>query len=205
MAELEPLQTNVTPETAVAPATAEPVVTPTAFKTFPTQADFDREIQKAIKANEDNAAKKAAKALEEKSLTESQKIQKQIDELNAKTELVNRKYSEVAAREVLSGLGLDREQYEVFLDGIVTADSEETKERAKSLGTNILTVAESIAAKKIQTAMKTTPVPAGIPIDPAQKPTPETEYNELLKKAQKNPNNRALMQELFAAKERLNK
>ena len=202
MAELEQL----TPEVVV--PTVETVVTPvapTSFKTFPTQADYDREIQKAIKANEENAAKKAAKALEEKSLTESQKIQRQIDELNEKTELVNRKYSEVAAREVLSGLGLDSEQYEVFLDGIVTADSEETKERAKSLGTRILTVAESLAAKKIQTAMKTTPVPAGIPIDPAQKPSPESEYNEQLKRVQKNPNDRAEMQKLFALKERLKK
>ena len=202
MAELEQL----TPEVVV--PTVETVVTPvapTSFKTFPTQADYDREIQKAIKANEENAAKKAAKALEEKSLTESQKIQKQIDELNEKTELVNRKYSEVAAREVLSGLGLERDQYEVFLDSIVTSDSEETKVRAQSLGSHILTVAESLAQKKIQTAMKSTPVPAGIPIDPATKPTPELTYNELLKKAQKNPNDRFLMQELFAAKEQLKK
>ena len=95
MAELEPLTPEIvtpTVEAGVMP------VTPTSFKTFPTQADYDREIQKAIKANEENAAKKAAKALEEKSLTESQKIQRQIDELNEKTELVNRKYSEVAAR-----------------------------------------------------------------------------------------------------------
>lgn len=205
MAELETLQTTVTSDPAIAPEPATTTVPTSAFKTFQTQADYDREIQKAIKANEENAAKKAAKALEEKSLTESQKIQKQIDELNAKTELVNKKYSEVAAREVLSGLGLEREQYEVFLDGIVTTDSEETKERAKSLGAHILTVAETLAQKKIQSAMKTTPVPTGIPIDPAQKPTPESEYNELYKQAQKNPNDRALMQRLFVAKERLKK
>ena len=189
-------------DTPVADST--PPVQPS-YKTFPTQADYDREIQKAIKANEENARKKAAKELEEKTLTESQKIQRQIDELNAKTESVDKKYSEVAAREVLSGLGLDREQYEVFLDGIVTVDSEETKERAKSLGTHILTVAETLAQKKIQSAMKTTPVPTGIPSDPAQKPTPETEYNDLLKQVQKNPNDRSLQMRLFAAKERLSK
>ena len=196
--------------TVTEPIVETPVVDSTtpvqpSYKTFPTQADYDREIQKAIKANEENARKKAAKELEEKTLTESQKIQRQIDELNAKTEAVNKKYSEVAAREVLSGLGLDREQYEVFLDGIVTVDSEETKERAKSLGTHILTVAETLAQKKIQSAMKTTPVPTGIPIDPAQKATPETEYNELFKQVQKNPNDRSLQMRLFAAKERLYK
>lgn len=195
--EPETILEAVVPETVVAPVVkAEP------FKAFLTQADFDREIQKAVKANEANATKKAEAALEAKSLTESQKIQAQIDALNERQVAVDKKYAEVAAKEVLTSLGLEAKDYEPLLAGIVSTDVDETKIRADAMGKHILSIATSIATKKLQEQMKSVTVPEGS-ADNSTASTPEQKYNMLLAQAQKNPNDVKLRQAAFIAREAL--
>jgi len=185
--------------------TTTPIVTPSLepFKTFATQADYDRDVQSKIKANEENARKKAEKELEQKSLTEAQKFQALADEIKAERELVKKERAEVAAKAAMTKLGIEESQYADMLDNIVSSDIEETKARAEKLGNQILTIANGIAAKKIQEQMKSTPIPQGTPNNEGTSLTDEQKLSVLLEKVRKTPNDKRLMQEYFAAKERI--
>lgn len=134
------------------------------FKSFATEAEFnsyrDKEIQRAVKANETNAQEKAKKALEEQTMTEAQKFQALSDEIKAERELVKKERAEVAAKAVLTKLGIKEEDYEDLLENIVSSDVDATKAKAEKLGQRILAIAKGLSTKQIQDEMKGSSTPA---------------------------------------------
>ena len=190
---------NETPVVETTTPTVETNAPASPFKTFATEAEYksslDRDIQKAVKANEANATKKAEEAARLAQMTAEQKMSAQLDDINAQLKAVKLGKSELAAKETLNKMGLSSEDYVDFLSYIVTTDEEETKGKATSIGAKLLETAKSLAQKQIQETMRAVSVPAGAVGQEAE--TDDTKYAQLLARVKTDPKNSKLIDEAF--------
>ena len=126
------------------------------FKSFATQADFDREIQQALKSREESMKAKLtpeikAQVEKESKMTAEQKVQAQLDELNnQKAELAKAK-CRLKAESLLVSRGVtDDVARSTMLDSVVTEDETETLKRTQTLVDAI----DKATNEKIKEAMK---------------------------------------------------
>lgn len=163
----------------------------TVYKTFESQADYDRAIQQAVKNNEEKAKKIAQKDLETR-----------LKELEAQTERVKVEASKVAAKELLTEMGFAPSEFQDVIERFASADADATKESVKSFAERIKTEAEKIAQSKVQEVVKSTSIPKGVHTDDSLKTT-EQLYRDAHQELLKNPNDSDLLLKVFQLKEKM--
>lgn len=126
-------------QTAAVPTTQTAAEETKPFKTFASQADFDREIQQALKSREESIKAKLTPEIKaqldkESKMTAEQKVQTKLDELNnQKAELAKEK-CRIKAESLLVSKGItDEVSRSTMLDSVVTGDETETLKRAQAL------------------------------------------------------------------------
>ena len=141
------------------PAPADPVPAPVEpaqpFKTFTSQADYDRAIQQAVKTHEEKLKTKLTpeirKQLEaEANMTAEQKVQAQLDDLEAQKKALAIDKNKLKATSLFVAKGIAESEYSELLEMAVTDDETVSLERAQK----ILDTIEKAANEKIKAAMK---------------------------------------------------
>jgi len=133
------------------------------FKSFATQADFDREIQQALKSREESMKAKLtpeikAQVEKESKMTAEQKVQTQLDELNNQKADLAKEKCRLKAESLLVSKGItDGVARSTMLDSVVTEDETETLKRTQTLVDAI----DKATNEKIKEAMKKVGKPAG--------------------------------------------
>lgn len=120
-------------------------------KKVPKKSDYDELVRKAGEYDK----------LAEKDLTDAEKVQKAIDDANAREADFKKRSNRLEAEKILVGAGLTEEDYKDLIDGIVSDDEEKTKSMASNLAALISKQRESATEKAKEDLMDHTPTPGG--------------------------------------------
>ena len=113
-------------------------------------------------ASELAKVKKQLKELQEKSMTEDEKLQAEMDKAKEMQTRFQKEIAKFRAKEIFVTAGLKEEDYEKILDTVVTDDEEITKTRAKNMVDLIVAQkAATEAAVKAELLRNTSRPPAG--------------------------------------------
>lgn len=153
-----------TPATPASPTTesqtpAEPAAP---FKSFATQADFDREIQQAIKSHETKLTAKLTPAIraqveKEASMTAEQKVQAQLDALEADKKALAKEKVRIKVESLFASKGIAEADRVPMLDSIVDDNEEESLKRGQAL----ISALEHSVNEQVKAQMKQVPPPDG--------------------------------------------
>lgn len=172
------------PETTVADPTptagaepVTPVVEPAKpFKAFTSQADYDREIQQAIKSHEAKLTAKLTPAIKaqlekEANMTAEQKLQAEKDALEADRKALATEKSRIKAEALFAVKGIGEAERAVMLDRCVTDSEEDSVKNAQAL----LDAIDNAVKEQIKVAMKDVKPPNSVSTT-AEKFTPDVAY-----------------------------
>lgn len=110
----------------------------TPFKSFATQADFDREIQQRLKTHEENLKGKLTpeirKQLEkEANMTAEQKYEEQLKQLDAEKKALAKDKSRNSTESLFVKAGIGEAERNIILDCCVTEDAEQSAKNAQAV------------------------------------------------------------------------
>lgn len=131
------------------------------FKSFATQADFDREIQQTLKSREESIKAKLTPEIKaqldkESKMTADQKVQTQLDQLEADKKALAKEKNRIKAESLLVSKGItDEVSRATMLDSVVDEDETESLKRAQALVDAI----DKATNEKIKAAMKNVKAP----------------------------------------------
>lgn len=131
------------------------------FKSFASQADFDREIQQALKTREESIKAKLTPEIKaqldkESKMTADQKVQAQLDQLEADKKALAKEKNRIKAESLFVSKGItDEVSRSTMLDSVVGEDETESLKRAQALVDAI----EKATNEKIKAAMKDVKAP----------------------------------------------
>lgn len=110
-------------------------------------------------ASELSKVKKELIALKEASMTDTEKLQAELDKAKEAQLIYNKELSKLRAKEIFVTAGLTETDYASILDIVVSEDEETTKTRAKSM-VDLITAQKAAAEKAIKAELlKGTPKP----------------------------------------------
>lgn len=126
------------------------------FKSFASQADFDREIQQALKSREESIKAKLTPEIKaqldkESKMTADQKVQAQLDQIEADKKALAKEKNRIKAESLLVSKGItDEVSRSTMLDSVVGEDETESLKRTQALVDAI----DKATNEKIKAAMK---------------------------------------------------
>lgn len=150
-------QTAATPASTMQTTTAQP------FKSFASQADFDREIQQALKTREESIKAKLTPEIKaqldkESKMTAEQKVQAQLDQLEADKKALAKEKNRIKAESLLVKGGItDEASRAAMLDSVVNDDETESLKRTQTL----IDAISKATNDQIKAAMKKVAPPDG--------------------------------------------
>lgn len=99
----------------------------------PKKADYDELVRKATEFDK----------LQEADLTDAEKIKKALDDANATKSKYAKANNRLEVEKILMVAGMKPEEYEEFIDGLVSEDEEASKKVAQGIADNFAAVKES--------------------------------------------------------------
>lgn len=144
------------------PQTQTPVTDTKPFKSFATQADFDREIQQALKSREESLKAKLTPGIKaqldkESKMTAEQKVQEQLNQLAAEKKEVAKEKVRIKVESLFASKGVSEADRQPILDSIVDDNEEESMKRGQAL----ISAMEHDVNERIKAAMKKVTPPDG--------------------------------------------
>jgi hypothetical protein len=132
------------------------------FKSFASQADYDREIQQALKTHEEKLKSKLTpeirKQLEaEANMTADQKVQAQLDQIAAEKKEIAKERVRIKVESLFASKGISEADRQTMLDSIVDDDEDGSMKRGQAL----ISAIEHDVNEKIKAAMKKVTPPDG--------------------------------------------
>jgi len=131
-------------------------------KTFVDPTTLPKTVDKTVfdkTASELAKVKKNLKALEQKNMTDDEKIQEELKKAQEAQNKYNKELAKLRAKEIFVEAGLTEKDYEGILDTVVTEDEELTKARAKTM-IDLINSQKKQAEKAIKAQLlKNTPKP----------------------------------------------
>lgn len=169
-------QTTTTPATTTQAAETKP------FKSFASQADFDREIQQALKSREESIKAKLTPEIKaqldkESKMTAEQKVQEQLNQLATEKKELAKEKVRVKVESLFASKGISEVDRQPMLDSIVDDNEEESLKRGQAL----ISAMEHDVNEKIKAAMKkVTPPNGGSGTGTGKEKSKAVEFAELL-------------------------
>lgn len=99
----------------------------------PKKSDYDELVRKATEFDK----------LKEADLTDAEKIKKALDDANATKSKYARANNKLEVEKILMAAGMKQEEYEEFIDGLVSEDEEASKKVAQGIADNFAAVKKS--------------------------------------------------------------
>lgn len=145
--------------------TVEEIETALADKTLVDPSTLPKSVTKDVfdkTASELAKVKKELKSLQEKSMTDDEKLQAEIDKAKEVQANYAKELAKLTAKEIFVTAGLKEDDYTPILDAVVTEDTETTKTRAQSMVDLIVAQKEAVdKAVRKELLDKTPKPPAG--------------------------------------------
>lgn len=116
--------------------TVEEIETALADKTFVDPSTLPKSVTKDVfdkTASELAKVKKELKSLQEKYMTDDEKLQAEIKKAKEAQTNYAKELAKLTAKEIFVSAGLKEDDYSPILEAVVTEDSETTKRRAQSM------------------------------------------------------------------------
>lgn len=132
------------------------------FKSFASQADFDREIQQALKSREESIKARLTPEIraqldKESKMTAEQKVQEQLDQLATEKKELAKEKVRIKVESLFASKGISEADRQPMLDSIVDDSEEESMKRGQAL----ISAIEHDVNEKIKAAMKKVTPPDG--------------------------------------------
>lgn len=100
---------------------------------IPKKSDYDELVRKATEFDK----------LKEEDLTDAEKIKKALDDANATKSKYEKANNKLEVEKILMAAGMKPEEYEEFIDGLVSEDEEASKKVAQGIADNFAAVKKS--------------------------------------------------------------
>lgn len=144
--------------------TVEEIETALADKTFVDPSTLPKSVTKDVfdkTASELAKVKKELKSLQEKSMTDEEKLQAEIEKAKETQANYAKELAKLTAKEIFVSAGLKEDDYSPILEVVVTEDSEITKSRAQSMVDLIVAQKEAVEKSVKAELLKSTKRPPG--------------------------------------------
>lgn len=160
----------------------------TDYKTFHTQADYDRAIQKALKSREDNLRKEIKNQLEkEQSMTAEQIAQEKLQSSQKELEKAQREFARernaLSAERMFMKAGIPEKSYKSILDAVVTDDAEKSEDAVKTIIAGLKAAAKEMANEELKRQIGSVGVPKQSPVPESKEDAGVSFARELGKEA----------------------